>query len=243
MNETIETIAAHRSIRRFEPSPLPREVVRAAVEAAQQASTSSNVQAYSCLWVRDAGKRAALAELCGDQSQVERAGAFFVVAGDLRRHRAVADAKGVPCRANLETFLLAAVDASLFAQNLALAFESTGHGVCFIGGLRLALPEVDRLLEIPDGVLPFYGLCAGKPAEDPGRRPRLPLDAVLFEDRYPSREEVERGIAAYDETMAAYYERRGKPGHDWSGGIARKFAERRRDHLADYYASKGARLD
>ena len=35
-----------------------------------------------------------------------------------------------------EDFIVATVDASLFAQNLALAAESLGYGICYIGGIR-----------------------------------------------------------------------------------------------------------
>ena len=91
--------------------------------------------------------------------------------------------------------------------------------------------------------MPLFGLCVGVPAEDPGQRPRLPLDAILFDDRYPTDDELTRAIEAYDAEMTGYYEARGKPGYDWSGGVARKFQARTREHLAAYYAGKGARLD
>ncbi len=243
MTNTIETMLAHRSVRKFADEIIEREVIEEAVRAAQQASTSSNIQAYSCLWVRDSGKRKSLAGLCGGQAQVEEAGAFLVICGDQRRHRVIAERAEKPFHANMETFVLAAVDAALFAQSLALAFESLGYGICFIGGLRLALPEVDRLLDVPSGVLPFYGLCVGRAAHNPGQRPRLSLDAILCEERFPSREELDDQIDRYDEVMRDYYEERANPGHDWSGGISRKFEAARRPDLASYYRSKGAAFE
>lgn len=243
MNATLELLRRHQSVRSFDPTELDASEVRAAIEAARWASTSSNVQAYSLLRVTDPGRRERLAELSGGQPQVAQAPAFFVVCGDQRRHRLVAADAGQPYAANLETFLLAVVDASLFAQNLALAFESLGWGICFIGGLRNRLPEVDALLELPEGVLPLYGLCAGRPAEENGQRPRLPLEAVYFEDRYPDDSELRALIARYDRVSAEYYAARGAPGRDWSGGIWRKFRQPRREHLAQFYRSKGALLD
>lgn len=241
-NPVLACMARHRTVRRYEDRPVDDADVRRAVAAAQMAATSSNIQAYALLRVRDAERRARLVELTGGQPQVSSAGAFFVVCGDQRRHRLLAEREGRPFEANLETFLLAAVDASLFAQNLALAFESMDLGICYIGGLRNQLPEVDALLELPADVFPFYGMCVGYPAEDPGQRPRLPVDAVLFEEDYPSDEVLLERIAAYDRTMAAYYAARGKPGYDWSGGISRKFARPVREHLLAYYERKGARF-
>ena len=79
-------------------------------------------------------------------------------------------------------------------------------------------------------------------AERPGTKPRLPLGAVLFDERYPEDEAMDHEVAAYDETMGRYYEERGKPGYDWSGGVAAKFRRPLREHLLGHYAEKGARF-
>ena len=243
MNEVLRLMSAHRSVRRYEQDPVPDDAIRDAVRAAQMAATSSWIQAYSLLQITEPATRSRLRELTGVQDQVEQAGAFFVVCADVRRHQLVARAAGAPCVQNLETFLLAAIDASLFAQNLALAFESLGYGTCYIGGLRTRLPEVDRLLAIPNGVLPLFGLCVGVPAEAPARRPRLPVEAVWMKDEYASDETLSECIDAHDGVAARYYEERGTPGRDWSGGLWRKFRRPLRAHLLAYYRSKGARFE
>ena len=74
------------------------------------------------------------------------------------------------------------------------------------------------------------------------RRPRLPVRAVWVQGRYPGDDEVLDRIAEHDEDAASYYSRRGLPGRTWSGGVWRVFREPRREHLSDYYESKGARL-
>jgi len=243
MNEVLRRIASHRSVRDFHPTPVPDDDVRRAVEAARFAATSSWIQAYALLQVVDARERTLLRELTGDQPQVERAGAFFVLCGDTRRHRLVAEREGAEYASNLETFLLAAIDATLFAQNLVLAFEALGFGTCYIGGLRNRLPEVDRLLEIPRGVYPFFGLCVGEPASDPGQRPRLPVEAVWFRGRFPDDAATLAGIEEHDREAAAYYAARGAAGRTWSGGMWRKFRVARREPLFGYYRSKGARFE
>lgn len=240
----LETMRRHRSVRAFLPEPLPDGAIREAVGAAQQAATSSWIQGYALLQVEDAAERATLAELCGGQRQVAEAGAFFVVCGDVRRHRLVAQDAGAERVDNLETFLLAVVDATLFAQNLILAFESQGYGTCCIGGLRNRLPEVDALLELPEGVWPLFGLCVGAP--DPSVatevRPRLPVDGVWMKGRYADDDVLRAAIATHDVDAAAHYAARGLDGRNWSGGVWRRFAKSARDDLAAYYASKGARL-
>jgi nitroreductase len=240
MNPILEQEAAHRSIRAYTNQPVPADDVLRAVAAAQMAATSSNVQAYSLIQVEDPAKRARLCVLTGNQPQVEKAGAFFVVCADQRRFRLMATDHDAPYAANLETFLVGVIDASLFAQNLVLGFESMGYGTCYIGGLRLDLPAVDELLELPPDVFPLYGLVVGQSAEDPHPRPRLAPEAVLFHDRYPDEQTQRAQIAEYDRRMTEYYTKRGARAYDWSEGVYRKFEEPHREQLLGYYESKGA---
>lgn len=196
-DDVLALLRGHRTIRKFRDTPVSDEVVEAAVSAAQLASTSSNVQGYGLLRVRDADRRAELARLSGGQAQVERAGAFFVVCADQRRHALAAEDEGRTYAPNTETFLVSVIDAALFAQNLAIAFEAHGLGICFIGGLRNELPVVDRLLDLPEHVLPLFGMCVGEPDEEPLLRVRLPLDAVLFDERYPTDAEMRAALDRY----------------------------------------------
>lgn len=243
MNPTIDLIRRHRSIRAFAPDPVPDDHLHAAIEAGQAASTSSGVQAYCIINVTNPDTRRALVPITGGQQKVADCGAFLVICGDLRRHKLAAAMHGAQHRDSLETFLVATVDASLVAQNMAVAFESLGYGVCYIGGLRNDLAEVDRLLDLPPGILPIYGMCVGAPAEDPAPRPRLGADAVLFNDRYPDDDTMKSLIARYDEAYERYMlETRGQPGRTWSGGMARMFSDERRPDIAPYYISKGADL-
>lgn len=239
----LELLAGHRSIRAFKDMPIPDGDVERAVRAAQQAASSSHIQAYSLLRLRSPQTREQLIELTGGQPYVAQCGAFFTVLADQRRHKLLSERHNSPHVDNLETFLLAVIDASLFAQNLVVAFESLGYGTCYIGGLRNRLPEVVELLSLPAGALPLFGLCVGIPDQDPESKPRLPLHAVLLEERYPGDEQVLAATEAYDESMSAYYEARGKPGHNWSGAIWRRYSKPSREHLAECYRGLGARLD
>ncbi|MEL6428398.1 MAG: nitroreductase family protein [Planctomycetota bacterium] len=235
-------MSRHRSVRSFTPDPVDDSTVERALRAAQCAATSSWVQAYHLLQVTDPAERGAIADLAGGQPQITEAGAFFVVCADERRHRLVAaraKAPHVPCP---ESFVIALVDASLFAQNLCLAFEAQGLGTCYIGGIRNDLPRLDGILELPEGVLPLFGLCVGTPAADPGTRPRLPVRAVWSKQRYPQDDTMLEAIDEHDADASAYYGLRGKPTRNWSGGVLRKYAIDPRPNVGPYYASKGARL-
>ena len=242
-DHVLDAMRRHRSIRDFRDEPVPDEHTERAVAAAQCAATSSWIQAYHLLQVVDGEERAALARHAGGQRQVEEAGAFFIISGDTRRHRLLARREGVPYENSAELFVLATVDASLFAQNLTLAFESMGYGTCYIGGIRNQLADVDGLLELPEGVYPLFGLCVGVPASDPGTRPRLPARAVWSQGRYPSDDEVLASADAFDARSLRYYEDRGAPGRNWTGGVWRKFRRPLRPDLRGFYDSKGASFD
>ena len=239
----LERIAAHRSVREFLPDEPPPGEIERVIGAAQMASTSSHMQSYHLLRVRSGEQRAELVQLCGGQPWIATAGAFFVILADLRRLELAAAAHGVSQVHNFEGFLVAVIDASLFAQNLALGFEALGYGICFIGGLRNQLAAVDRLLEIPRGLLPLFGCCVGRPAQAGARRPRLPLAAVYSDGRFSDADSQRLAIAEHDRTLLAWNQAQGRPGRDWSRGMARKGAQAWRVGLADFYRSKGAVLD
>ena len=249
MNPTIDTLLAHRSIRAFAPDPVPPEHLKDAIHAGQMASTSSAVQACCAIQINDPDTRAQIAELAGNQPYVASAPAFLLFCGDSRRHRLACEAAGHGYEARLEAFLIAAIDTSLFAQNTAAALESMGYGICYIGGIRNDLPRLDRLLDIPEGVYPFFGMCIGKP--DPGRRtstrPRLPMDGVLMQDRYSDDDAMLGVVREYDEIYREYLRARSAPDAQieaaWAARMAQMYDAPRRTGLAAYFESKGARLD
>jgi FMN reductase (NADPH) len=198
---TIEQIYAHYSVRRYKPDPVPRQTVEAVVAAGQRASTSSNLQTYSVVAVVDEGKRQRLAELCGGQRQIRQAPVFLAWCADLNRLDRVCQMRGYEqITAYLESFLVAAVDAALAMQNAALAAESLGLGMCYVGAIRNQPEDVVELLELPRLVFPISGMTLGWPATEPFIRPRLPLEAILHWERYDPAGE-EEALHAYDQAM------------------------------------------
>ncbi len=240
MKSTIEGLLAHRSVRQFTSRTISDRELHRWIQCGQAASTSSHVQATSVIRVSDRVQREELVQLTGGQEQVLEAAIFLVICADARRHRLLAASAGRATVENFETFLVGVIDASLFAQNVVIAAESEGFGICYIGGLRTRISEVDALLEIPEGIFPLYGLCIGEPAEIPAIKPRLPVEAVLFEERVPGDGELLRRMESHDVAMAEYYSSRGLTGRNWSGGVLRKLSKPHRVELPRYYKGKGA---
>jgi FMN reductase (NADPH) len=245
MNEVIQTILTHRSIRKFEDKLLEKEQIEAIVASAQAASTSSNVQAYSIIGITDKNKKEKLAQLAGDQPYVAKNGHLFIFCADLYRHKVIAEAEEVDFSETLqstEMYTVAVIDAALAAQNAAIAAESLGLGICYIGGLRNELYEVSKLLQTPDHVFPLFGLVVGYPAHSPEQKPRLPMSAMYHEEQYvQDTQKVASSIEQYNDVLKNYYDGRSKNSRldTWSKQIVRKMSVASRKYLKEFLKSKG----
>ncbi|WP_270179275.1 oxygen-insensitive NADPH nitroreductase [Alkalihalobacillus sp. CinArs1] len=245
MNQTIETLLEHRSIRAFENKPLTEEQIYTIVRSAQAASTSSYIQAYSIIGVKDEMKKKKLAELAGNQSYVEKNGHFFVFCADYNRHHEAANLHNIDVTETTEStekFMVGLIDASLAAQNATIAAESMGLGICYIGGLRNSLSEVSKLLNLPSKVIPLFGLCVGYPEQTPVKKPRLPMRNVYHVDEYePNKQAFINGLKEYDETISSYYEERtqGQRKAGWTSLMANKLANPVRTYMKEFLQKKG----
>lgn len=213
----LDLLMSHRSIRAFRDEPVPAGALREILRAAQQASTSSNMQAYSVIRVTDRNLRSELAAVAGQQQYVVTCPEFLVWCADMERLRIAAglEPSDMPC--NAEAFTIAAIDAALAAQNAAAAAESLGFGICYIGAIRNDIAKTAALLGLPPRVAPLFGMCIGRPDQAPLMRPRLPVQAVLHENRYDASAYAD-AVADYDNAHAAYLKERsgGRQSAGWS---------------------------
>ncbi len=206
----IEQLLGHRSVRHYLPDAVSDDQLTAIVAAAQSAATSSNLQAWSVIAVRDATTRAALATCAGEQAHVREAPLQLVWLLDLARLQAVAVQAGVSPDALpfMEMFLVGVIDAALAAQNALAAAQSLGLSGCYIGGLRNQPLAVAELLGLPPQVFAVFGMTLG--TEDPAApaasvKPRLPQNVVLHHERYVPVPAQMPGIEAYNQAMAHFY--------------------------------------
>ncbi len=252
-NPVLELIHRHASVRHYRPDPLPKEVVETIVRAAQRASTSSNLQTWSVVAVTDRARRERLATLCGDQKHIAEAPLFLAWCADLARLDRVCQLCGyTQVTQYVENFLVAALDAVIAAQNAALAAESMGLGICYIGSIRDHPKEVIELLQLPRLTFPVVGMTVGWPSSQPKLKPRLPLEAVLHWETYHS--DQDEAIRAYDREMAKsgiYAQRQvpvpGKPGemedYGWMEHSARRASQAKRTHLREHLRQQGFELE
>lgn len=237
----IELMKSHASVRDYKEEQLTREQVEELVIAAQHAATSHFVQAYSVVWVTDPEKRRKLGALSSNVKQMEGAGAVFLMCADYNRLKHAVAMNGEEIVFDqAENLLVAVTDVGLLAQNLALAAESKGYGICYIGGVRNNMEEIAALAGLPEGVFPVYGLTVGVPNESNGVKPRLPVEAILHENNYDE-EKYKEILPAYDKTIQEYYGSRGtnQKTATWSQQMANFLKKPHRPDLKGILAARG----
>ena len=201
----LRQVLVRRTHRRFAARPVPDALVRLMLGAAFSASSKSDFQQASVIWVRDRSRRARLAALVPDMPWIGDAPEFLVFCGDahrlerigrMRRH---ANENGT-----LEGFFNASIDAALVLQTFILAAETAGLGCCPISVIRNHANAVAEILSMPEKVFPVAGLCVGYPAAAGYVSMRLPPEATLHIDHYVDRR-LGEAVDAYDRRRDARY--------------------------------------
>src|SRR5712671_5491178 len=177
-SESIRIMLLRRTQRRYTDDPVPDSFVRLLLAAAFSASSKSDFQQASVVWLKDRARRDRLAAFFPDMPWIGAAPVFLVFLGDARRLERLGALRGhEQDNGALEGFFNATVDAALALQTCILAAETLGLGTCPISVLRNHIKAVGEILVLPDKVFPVAGLCLGYPAQAGFVSMRLPLEA------------------------------------------------------------------
>ena len=180
-----DVMTRHRSIRAYKPDPVSDDVLTEILNAGIRASSSGNMQTYSVIVTRDQKLKERLYEPHMKQSMVIDAPVLMTFCADFHRMRrwlSLSDADdGFN---NFMSFMIATIDATLVSQNVALAAEAKGLGICYMGSTLANSAQIADILELPEGVVPVVGFSLGYADEDPAPRDRLPLEGLVHYDTY-----------------------------------------------------------
>ncbi len=181
----MQQIHAHRSIRKYKPDPIPEELLTEILEAGIRTSSSGNMQSYSIIVTTDDDIRQALYQAHMQQRMVLDAPVFLTFCADFHRMRRWLELREAPDNFdNFFSFMVAAIDAVLASQTTALAAESRGLGLCYLGSTLANADRIGEILELPNSVVPVVGFSLGYPAQDPDLRDRLPLSGIVHQQTY-----------------------------------------------------------
>ena len=232
-SETIETLLARVSVRRFSDQPVAEETIDAVLRAALRSPTSSNIQACTVIKVRGRQAKEALAALAGNQKHVAECPVFLAFCADLTRIEAAMQRNGHDLDGNNhELGLVSTIDAALVGMSTYLAADSVGLKGVMIGAMRNDPEAVARILDLPPRVYCVFGMCLGYADAVPTQKPRMPFEAVVHAERYDRATSLGT-LDAYDADLAGHYRAEGRETADasWTGEVATKFAARPRDGL------------
>ncbi|WP_068677785.1 NADPH-dependent oxidoreductase [Oceanobacillus sp. Castelsardo] len=228
MNETINLLNNHRSIRKYTEENVKREHLDIIIKSAMAGPNWANGQQVTVIEIQDKAKKETLSELAGGQVWINDAPVIFVFCLDFHRLKIAAENqdRSFTLTNDSEYVLIGSTDVGIALGHAVTAAESLGLGTVPIGGIRKNPEEVIELLDLPKYVFPIAGLVVGHPANHSAQKPRLPLEAVHHMEKYNT--ELHDYIRTYDKTMSIYLEKRtsGADNSNWSHKIL-DFYERR----------------
>lgn len=203
----LEAIQQHRSIRKYRPDPVPDDLLEEILQAGIRASSSGNMQTWSVVVTRDRAVREQLYAPHMEQSMVLEAPVLLTFCADFHRMRQWLRLSDAPDGFdNFMSFMVAAIDAVLVSQNVALAAESRGLGICYMGSTLANCHQIGPILKLPKNVVPVVGFSLGYPDEDPAPRDRLPLDGLVHHETYQEYSD-ERILEVFKERESKGWER------------------------------------
>lgn len=208
-NPVLNTIWHHRSTRHFLSDPLPEGTLETLISAAQSASTSSMLQVSSVVAVQDPIRKAEAAKICGNQGFIEKAPLMLFFCADLNRLTNVSGWENHPGKAleKMDMFLMATIDTGLAGQNAALAAESMGLGICYVGAARNNAAQLCEFLRLPDRTVALFGMAVGflDPATSVDIKPRLPMKEALHLETWDNSAQQEN-VSLYNQGLSNFYD-------------------------------------
>ena len=162
--DAMEVLTSRRSVRKFKPDPIPRELLERIVDAGRLAPTARNVQPWEFVVVTDAAKRAALAEVNDHGKFIAQAPACIVVLSQ-------------PTKYYLE-------DGSAATTNMLNAAAALGLGSCWVAGDKKPYAaKIVQMVGAPPDMRLVASIALGYPDETltPAVKKRALADVLHWE--------------------------------------------------------------
>ncbi len=178
-------ILNHRSIRNFKHQSIDDKILNEILYAGSRASTTGNMQVYSIIVTKDEILKKQLWELHFKQDMVLQAPVHLTFCADFNRFTKWCNLRNAtPGYNNFLSFITASIDALLAAQNVAIAAEDKGLGICYLGTTTYNADKIVEILELPELVVPVTSIVIGVPDESPDITDRLPIEGIVHKEKY-----------------------------------------------------------
>lgn len=177
--------ANRRTVRRYTAQEVAPELLTQLLEEATHAPNTGNMQLYSVIVTRSEEGKRALAPLHFNQPAATGCSVLLTFCIDINRFNLWCKEGNADAGfGNLQMLLAGAIDASLFAQQFNTLAEMHGLGCCYLGTTAYNAPEIAKVLNLPDGVVPLVSLTVGYPDGEAPLSDRLPLEAIVHDEKY-----------------------------------------------------------
>ena len=181
----INEILNHRSIRKYKPDAVSKEILDEILLAGSRASTTGNMQVYSMIVTTNPTIKERLWETHFKQDMVKTAPVHITFCADFNRFTTwCRQRKAEPGYDNYLSFFTGAIDALLASQNVCLEAEAHGLGICYLGTATYNADKIIDILKLPHGVVPVAAIVMGYPEAVPELTERLPMESVVHYETY-----------------------------------------------------------
>jgi len=181
----MELLNKHVSIRKFKQQKIQSSLLNSILYSGAKASTTGNMQLYSILLSESEEDRVKLIPLHFNQAVVKSAPVLLTFIADFNRFtKWCAFNNADPGYNNFLSFFTAAIDTLICAQNVCIAAENNGLGICYLGTTTYNALEIIKILELPKLTFPITTIAIGYPDESPENVDRIPLDGIIHRGKY-----------------------------------------------------------
>ena len=181
----MELLNKHVTIRKFKKEPIEDILLRSVIYSGTRASTTGNMQLYSVIVTKENEQKSKLLPLHFNQPVAKNAPVLLTFVADFNRFSKwckISNAE--PGYSNFLSFFTAAIDALLAAQNVCVAAENNGLGICYLGTTIYNAREIIEIFNLPKLTFPVTTLAIGYPDETPELTDRIPLDGIIHSETY-----------------------------------------------------------
>ncbi|MCX7710257.1 MAG: nitroreductase family protein [Clostridia bacterium] len=195
-----EVIKSRRSIRRFKSDPIPDSAINEIMDAARLAPSGLNLQSGRYIVVKDPSVRKEISQTtpshfistapviivcCMDTKAFETTGARIKELADIGAFVGTSFEKynSEDFFANVDPFLLKAnlmLNGTIAVENILLKATDLGLGSCWIA--TFDQEKLKKIVGLEDRYEILTILPIGYPDQNPGPRPRLPLNEIILKE-------------------------------------------------------------
>ena len=181
----MEILNKHVTVRKFRDIPVSDEILKSVIYSGTRASTTGNMQLYSVVITKDETRKQKLAPFHFNQPVAKTAPVLLTFVADFNRFSKWCENNNAqPGYDNFSSFFTAAIDALLVAQNVCVAAENKGLGICYLGTTTYNAKEIAEILKLPKLTFPVTTVAIGYPEEIPELTDRIPLEGIIHTETY-----------------------------------------------------------